>query len=168
MLILIKGMEMPRSCAYCDVACRFFLDRGLDGLLAKICRTESRLPDCPLVPVPPHGRLGDLDKLEQMFSDIDHAPYSSFDGSEPFYSAEDAAQIIRLAPTIIPAEEGGDMKKAFRLCESCILRPSCPTGVALDSCVCGKEIEIRTCKAYVYVQAETDNPTIIPADEGET
>jgi hypothetical protein len=32
--------------------------------------------------------------------------YSCFDGTEPFYSAEDAAQIIRLAPTIIPAEEG--------------------------------------------------------------
>lgn len=55
------------------------------------------------VPVPPHGRLGDLDVLEQMFSDIDNAPYSEFDGGEPFYSAEDAAQIIRLSPTIIPA-----------------------------------------------------------------
>ena len=59
------------------------------------------------IPVPePHGRLGDLDRLEQMFIDIDNAPYSGFDGTEPFYSAEDAAQIIRLAPTIIPAEEG--------------------------------------------------------------
>ena len=56
------------------------------------------------VHVPPHGRLGDLDRLEQMFVDIDNAPYSGFDGTEPFYSAEDAAQIIRLAPTIIPAE----------------------------------------------------------------
>lgn len=57
------------------------------------------------IPVPPHGRLGDLNKLEQMFVDIDNAPYSGFDGEEPFYSAEDAAQIIRLAPTIIPATE---------------------------------------------------------------
>ena len=55
----------------------------------------------------PHGRLGDLDKLEQMFVDIDNAPYSGFDGEEPFYSAEDAAQIIRLAPTVIPASEDG-------------------------------------------------------------
>ena len=54
--------------------------------------------------VPPHGRLGDLDKLEQMFVDIDNAPYSGFDGLEAFYSAEDAAQIIRLAPTVIPAD----------------------------------------------------------------
>lgn len=51
------------------------------------------------------------------------------------------------------------MKKAFQLCESCNLRPSCPTGVALDSSKCGKEIEIRTCKAYV--QVKTDNPTVI-------
>ena len=58
------------------------------------------------VPVPPHGRLGDLDRLAQMFVDIDNAPYSGFDGSEPFYSAEDAAQIIRLSPTIISAVEG--------------------------------------------------------------
>ncbi len=58
------------------------------------------------VPVPPHGRLGDLDKLEKMFADIDSAPYSCFDGAEPFYSAEDAVHIIRLAPTIIPVEEG--------------------------------------------------------------
>ena len=53
----------------------------------------------------PHGRLGDLDRLEKMFVDIDNAPYSGFDGTEPFYSAEDAAQIIRLAPTVIPASE---------------------------------------------------------------
>ena len=57
--------------------------------------------------VPPHGRLGDLDRLEQMFVDIDNAPYSGFDGTEPFYSAEDAAQIIRLAPTVIPTSEEG-------------------------------------------------------------
>lgn len=60
------------------------------------------------IELPPHGRLGDLDKLEKMFSDIDNAPYSEFDGEEPFYSAEDAAQIIRLAPTIIEAEGGAD------------------------------------------------------------
>lgn len=68
--------------------------------------TEYALPiaGAKAVPVPePHGRLGDLDRLEQMFIDIDNAPYSGFDGTEPFYSAEDAAQIIRLAPTVIQA-----------------------------------------------------------------
>lgn len=55
--------------------------------------------------IPKHGRLIDADALERMFADIDNAPYSGFDGEEPFYSAEDAVQIIRLAPTIIGAEE---------------------------------------------------------------
>lgn len=58
------------------------------------------------------------------------------------------------------------MKKAFQLCESCNLQPSCSTGVALDSYECGKEIEIRTCKAYV--QVKTNTPTIIPTEGEET
>ena len=97
--LLIKGVETPRSCGNC------FFDTHCDNW--RLRNWGAPPPDdCPLVPVPPHGRLGDLDKLEQMFADIDHAPYSGFDGEDPFYSAADAAQIIRLAPTIIPAEEG--------------------------------------------------------------
>jgi hypothetical protein len=102
MAVLVKGMEMPENCWDCSL------------LNAKSCPcknyasaleyTTARHPGCPLVEVPePHGRLGDLDKLEQMFVDIDNAPYSGFDGEEPFYSAEDAAQIIRLAPTAFQA-----------------------------------------------------------------
>ncbi len=104
MSVLIEGMEMPTSCSKCklfgEYGCSFI------GAVGYALTRDERNTDCPLVPVPPHGRLGDLDKLEQMFVDIDNAPYSGFDGSEPFYSAEDAAQIIRLSPTIIPAEEG--------------------------------------------------------------
>lgn len=97
--VYIKSVEMPKSCGNC------FYDTRCDNW--RLRNWGAPPPDdCPLVPVPPHGRLGDLDKLEQMFSDIDRAPYSCFDGTEPFYSAADAAQIIRLAPTIIEAEEG--------------------------------------------------------------
>lgn len=115
MSVLIRGMEMPKNCDECPlltedgdydvcfvgkrrVMWKWKHDRGLKVIHPK--------PDwCPLIEVPLHGRLGDLDKLEQMFVDIDNAPYSGFDGEEPFYSAEDAAQIIRLAPTVIPASE---------------------------------------------------------------
>lgn len=92
--VYIKGMEKPGRCDECPLQDYYE------------CDAKLRDTYCPLVPVPPHGRLGDLGKLEQMFADIDHAPYSGFDGLEPFYSAENAAQIIRLAPTIIPAEPG--------------------------------------------------------------
>jgi len=97
--IYIKGMEMPKDCIVCPF--------GWNGCNKQhdFVYMGSRPDFCPLIDAnEPHGRLGDLDRLEQMFADIDNAPYSGFDGTEPFYSAEDAAQIIRLAPTIIEAE----------------------------------------------------------------
>lgn len=116
--ILIKNMKMPENCMGCPF-------RGFDraGGRGNICTINEsialhavldgvgvkfvRMGDCPLIEIPtPHGRLGDLDRLEQMFVDIDNAPYSAFDGEEPFYTAEDAAQIIRSAPTIIEREDG--------------------------------------------------------------
>ena len=105
--VYLPNMEMPKDCLKCPF-CLFAdgywkcLVNGSHADFGGTCRPSL----CPLVPVQPHGRLGDLDKLEQMFIDIDNAPYSSFDGLEPFYSAEDAAQIIRLSPTIISAVEG--------------------------------------------------------------
>ena len=95
--ILIRGMELPEDKEIC-----LRIDEKGEVYVYGSYPTELH----KAIPVPPHGRLGDLDRLEQMFADIDHAPYSGFDGLEPFYSAEDAAQIIRLSPTIIPAEEG--------------------------------------------------------------
>ena len=108
MSVLINGMEMPKETyAHC------MLIKDIDGsvqlhVCTKNSEDVSEWEFYDLVPVPPHGRLGDLDRLEQMFVDIDNAPYSGFDGEEPFYSAEDAAQIIRLAPTVIPASEEGE------------------------------------------------------------
>ena len=117
MSVLIKGMEMPKSCFYCpfrrkinpdDIQCLVTRDVFEETFAGTIEMRKRGF--CPLIEVPePHGRLGDLDKLEQMFVDIDNAPYSGFDGEEPFYSAEDAARIIRLTPTVIPADnQGGD------------------------------------------------------------
>ena len=97
---VLINMDMPKSCACCDVACRYYLDHGLDGLLAKICHTESRLPDCPLVPVPPHGRLIDADALLSLDRQI-------YDGEiavgrrEYIFCFE-----VEDAPTVIEAEEG--------------------------------------------------------------
>lgn len=102
MSILIRGMEMPKNCAGCE-----FHGRMDDPIVAQhwckktgeniLTPYNGRGKDCPLGEFPEqHGRLGDLDRLEQMFADM------------PFYSAEDAAQIIRLAPTIIPESWEGE------------------------------------------------------------
>ena len=106
MRALLQLPEMPKSCAECPMGSVLYGYKCLAKNKQFDRYAFTSMQDwCPLIELPPHGRLGDLDKLEQMFADIDHAPYSGFDGEDPFYSAADAAQIIRLAPTIIPAEE---------------------------------------------------------------
>ena len=56
MSILIKNMKMPERCDKCPMqfgACIISCNPYLD----------SRPSDCPLIELPPHGRLGELDKL---------------------------------------------------------------------------------------------------------
>lgn len=54
---------------------------------------EYRLDNCPLVSVPPHGRLGDLDAVE---AEIREKTNEQF-----------CVNIVHAAPTIIPASEEG-------------------------------------------------------------
>ncbi len=80
MSVLIKGMEMPTSCDDCD-----FVQHSYPEDWCYF--TEKNLPcNCPLVPVPPHGRLIDADDFFRSFPEL--IPYEF------------------AAPTIIPAEEG--------------------------------------------------------------
>ena len=54
MSILIQGMEMPIGCASC------FVDRAYCRLWKKVpCGKwrDERHPNCPLIELPPHGRL---------------------------------------------------------------------------------------------------------------
>ena len=95
MSVLIKGMEMPKNCGECLLAklsptgesliCNYMLSR---------VSWEERPFDCPLVPVPPHGRLIDADALEALF----------WDGQ--CYFTENINYKIKNIETIFPAEEG--------------------------------------------------------------
>ena len=82
MSVLIKGMEMPTCCAGC--------------CLDRFCKHWDIVPyrheDCPLVPVPKHGRLIDADKLNS--SETDYL------GNHFVYLVD-----IDDAPTVIPEEE---------------------------------------------------------------
>lgn len=62
---------------------------------------RERLTQTTVVPVPPHGRLGDLDKLE---NGLRHMAKYQF--GERQQGILGCCETIRLAPTIIPAEEG--------------------------------------------------------------
>lgn len=125
MSVMIKGMEMPKSCykfidgepKYCP-----FLDADDDCviLLKKGIYTETTWEDqyskCPLVELPtPHGRLIDADALiHELEYDIElEARYlDNFDGThtERITSEvnkkifETAIEILQKASTIIEAE----------------------------------------------------------------
>lgn len=95
MSVLIKGMEMPKHCNECRFECRAYC------FLADTVIESNGRPDwCPLVEVPPHGRLIDADAiLSQYNGNILTAQNDYAEG------LRDAAEDIKTAPTIIEAEE---------------------------------------------------------------
>ena len=66
MSILIKGMEKPKECYCCP--CSTINMNGRWGKCNLLGRDYAGDPhkiynDCPLVEIPPHGRLIDVDKI---------------------------------------------------------------------------------------------------------
>ena len=62
------NMEMPKSCFQCEFRTKIDPDNLMCIISQKtfeerFCHIESRDKSCPLVPVPPHGRLIDADVL---------------------------------------------------------------------------------------------------------
>lgn len=93
MSVIVKGMEKPNVCAFC------FLDASECDLYPKVNMWRERHPDCPLVELPPHGRLIDKDKLmtEFMDSDLDHLQRD--DWREVIQIVEDAETVIEGSET---------------------------------------------------------------------
>ena len=100
MSILVKGMEMPKNCFECPWRCKV----DPENLLCRISgeyfeetfsdTIQNRHKSCPLVPVPPHGRLIDAAAL---LEDIRK-------NSVSYFADEFAHEWVDVAPTIIPAE----------------------------------------------------------------
>ena len=97
MAILIKGMKMPKSCDSCPFRVRKrgegFYSCVITGHFPIAIGDNDRSCECPLIEIPPHGRLIDADAL------MENAQYK---GTHDIVTAWD----IVAAPTIIPAEEG--------------------------------------------------------------
>ena len=86
---VLINMEMPTSCADCKVR-----------LAVRCCGNlphNTRMPNCPLGSVPPHG---DLIEKHDVFKLI-----SSFSGVDKMLPVEFMKALYNL-PTIIPAEDG--------------------------------------------------------------
>ncbi len=99
------NMEMPTSCAKCklfgEYGCPFI------GAVGYALTRGERNEDCPLVPVPPHGRLIDADALMliiqeyiEEYSDTDENGWHS----GKWCAMKETEMAINDAPTIIPAD----------------------------------------------------------------
>lgn len=101
MSILINGMELPENCSGCAIRYEMFCP-----LRHRFIADEGRRKDCPLVPVPPHGRLVDADELHSALRKRAKEFSNSEYGEGVKCGLADAREYIKIAPTIIPAEEG--------------------------------------------------------------
>ena len=110
MSVLIKGAEMPKCCEICPFNYDYFRCNALGEKFddkEEIDFETQRLSDCPLVEIPPHGRLIDADKLlERIKRDLDTKCIFN-DEEEAYQSAvEDAEFLIDCAPSVIESGEG--------------------------------------------------------------
>lgn len=60
MSVIVKGMDMPKDCGHC----RFAIDGwgyAYGEVIIDALYTYKRDSHCPLVPIPPHGQLIDIE-----------------------------------------------------------------------------------------------------------
>ena len=108
--VYIKGMQMPKGCKDCDLV--------LDLRASMLCPISGEFVDfedtpetveCPLIPVPDHGRLIDADALITTFCEwgtrLERGRKLVITMSEGKQAIVD---IIDDAPTIIPADKEGE------------------------------------------------------------
>lgn len=95
MSVYIPGMEMPKHCGECGIE---WCERWKNLIVAGMPIAKSRPSDCPLVPVPDHGRLIDADALEKelgiMWQEDDDASFAN----------HSVWKAVHSGPTIIPAD----------------------------------------------------------------
>lgn len=96
-MVVYINMEMPKSCYKCpmrrrdgmDIVCPIVHERFS---VADVNILEHRLDNCPLVPVPPHGRLIDADAMAELWKGC------TIEGS--------IGPLLDTRPTVIEAEVG--------------------------------------------------------------
>ena len=99
MSVYIPSMETPESCSDCKL-------RTAVGCCGNLPH-NTRMPNCPLVPVPPHGRLIDADILLSVIKKERNRIADTYGKNDEFVRCLEryAMSMVSEAPTIIPAEE---------------------------------------------------------------
>ena len=111
MSVYIKDMEMQKSCyvcPFCDyVSARCDAVKG--NPYTPESRYEKRADFCPLIPVPQHGRLGDLDKQDVQIEALIERHLHGYTKSTWDFICE-LRDILKHNPTVIPKESAEEEK----------------------------------------------------------
>lgn len=109
MSVLVNGMKMPKyGCRDC-----IFVNFNWYGDVCPILKKEvteniARCgfhPDCPLVEVPPHGRLADIDAVISVLEEMSKEYPPDSIGR---YWISNFSDILKAASTVIPATEASE------------------------------------------------------------
>ena len=102
MSVLIKGMKIPTSCSECvlNYDCFKCIVTGTPFFDHEhnFDNETTRLDNCPLIEIPPHGRLIDADKFKEEF------PHDE-DWDYPVNTNSYVVETIDKSSIIIEAEE---------------------------------------------------------------
>lgn len=115
MSFLVQGIDVPKNCGIggrdglgCPCFCHYNSRCQVSNKVIDTAyyRDHDRPSDCPVFPVPPHGRLGDLDALSKALRDeaLQHTIIG--DLNRMALGAGEVIDRLNNATTIIPAEEG--------------------------------------------------------------
>lgn len=117
MSIIIKGMEMPKTCCRCDLkiydAEIRWDENGNEQIGAWVCKRTREIiwntrrgENCPLVPLPEgHGRLVDADALMDVIHSHDYPLTAHFNSTDNGMFTVGIQQAVDEAPTIVPARQ---------------------------------------------------------------
>lgn len=95
MSILIRGMRFPKTCDECLINCgRSMLYIGI---------TDRRSPSCPLIELPPHGRLIDATFEENHYASMILDPTPDVT-REDKHKARIILDALQMAKTVIEAK----------------------------------------------------------------
>ena len=112
--LLIKGMETPKDCPQCPLSHWNKLDRltGCDLVWRHVPESETDYwqintrPDwCPLVEIPPHGRLIDSSELLATITECAYTIGLQFDEVVFGMRLDDIVRMVLNAPTVIEASD---------------------------------------------------------------
>ena len=108
--VYIKGMEKPKNCPSCPFNSRAWYEDSHLCLASnkqiKVNLNTGSDDNCPLVPVPPHGRLIDAGELRELYEEWENDKEAGIDIDKCHVPIPVIRQNIDDAPTVIEAEEG--------------------------------------------------------------